>query len=43
MPQHVIEELTFGPARELLTADLDGRDVLVLNPHDGGHGSERAG
>ncbi|WP_447876695.1 hypothetical protein [Serratia fonticola] len=43
MPQHVIEQLTFGPARELLTVDLDGRDVLVLNPHDGGHGSERAG
>ncbi|MBH3202590.1 hypothetical protein I5N04_01820 [Serratia marcescens] len=37
MSKHVTESLVFRPARELPTADLDGRGVLVLNPCDGWH------
>ncbi len=37
MPKHVIEYLVFRPASELPTVDLNGRDVLVLNPCDGYH------
>ncbi|HBE9093605.1 TPA: hypothetical protein KNG84_005737 [Serratia fonticola] len=37
MSQQVTEQLIFRPASELPTADLDGRDVLVLNPCDGWH------
>lgn len=40
MSQQVTEQLTFRPASELPTADLDGRDVLVLNPCDGWHEGE---
>lgn len=37
MSKCVTESLVFRPASELPTADLDGRDVLVLNPCDGWH------
>lgn len=37
MSQHVIEQLIFRPASELPTADLDGENVLILNPCDGWH------
>lgn len=37
MPRRVLEYLTFRPASEGPTADLHGRDVLVLNPCDGWH------
>ncbi|WP_025118814.1 MULTISPECIES: hypothetical protein [unclassified Serratia (in: enterobacteria)] len=37
MSPRVIEQLVFRPASELPTADLDGKDVLILNPCDGWH------
>ncbi|MBI0275678.1 hypothetical protein I6H07_07495 [Hafnia alvei] len=37
MSRRVMEYLTFRPASETPTADLDGRHVLVLNPCDGWH------
>ncbi|WP_447870262.1 hypothetical protein [Serratia fonticola] len=37
MSQQVIEQLIFRPASELPTADLDGENVLILNPCDGWH------
>ncbi|UAN48038.1 hypothetical protein KGP17_11155 [Serratia sp. JSRIV001] len=32
-----IEQLTFRPASERPTEDLDGENVLILNPCDGWH------
>jgi len=40
MSPHVIEQLTFCPASERPTAEMDGRDVLVYNPCDGWHEGE---
>lgn len=37
MSQHVIEQLTFRPASEKPTEDLDEREVIVINPCDGWH------
>lgn len=37
MSQQINEGLVFRPASELPTEDLDGRDVIVLNPCDGWH------
>lgn len=37
MSKHVTESLVFRPASELPTEDLDGREVIVLNPCDGWH------
>ncbi|WP_413506704.1 hypothetical protein [Serratia proteamaculans] len=37
MSQQITEELVFRPASELPTEDLDGRDVIVINPCDGWH------
>lgn len=37
MSKRCVEQLTFRPASEKPTADLHGRDVLVLNPCDGWH------
>ena len=37
MSRRLMEYLTFRPASENPTEDLDGRHVLVLNPCDGWH------
>lgn len=37
MSQQINEGLVFRPASELPTEDLDGRDVIVINPCDGWH------
>ncbi len=37
MSKRVIEQLTFRPASEKPTADMDRMDVLVYNPCDGWH------
>ncbi|MDG9851471.1 hypothetical protein HV192_12010 [Klebsiella oxytoca] len=37
MSQQITEALTFRPASEKLTKDLDGRWVILLNPCDGWH------
>lgn len=37
MSEPVIETLTFRPASEMPTANMDGMDVIVFNPCDGWH------
>lgn len=37
MTQYTTEQLVFRPASELPTAELNGQEVLVLNPRDGWH------
>ncbi|MBZ7570086.1 hypothetical protein FML10_28740 [Klebsiella grimontii] len=37
MSQQITEALTFRPASEKPTKDLDGRWVILLNPCDGWH------
>ncbi|MGE9552948.1 hypothetical protein ACQPT2_17445 [Erwinia amylovora] len=37
MSQHLTEKLTFRPASEKPTAEMDDKDVLVYNPCDGWH------
>lgn len=37
MSKQITKSLVFRPASELPTADLNGKDVLVLNPCDGWH------
>ncbi|HHL1957035.1 TPA: hypothetical protein ACQ2HS_004595 [Klebsiella pneumoniae] len=37
MSQQITETLSFRPAGEKLTKELDGRWVILLNPCDGWH------